>query len=385
MKRNQIPLIASVLLLAGCAVPPPVVESGAPSLTAPATSDVVKRQDLVGYSFFDGKLEIPQSAQATAFSPYATPVISVSTGVGKHVERGESIVLLTIPGSDAATTTAKADVNAAQANLSALRGAGSDPVREAQAAYDVAQRAEKEARSTVANGGQADIEFTVQVRKDAAAALKLAKQEMQDSLQPSKDAVAQAAFNLKSAKEDAAKGIVRAPISGTVVSLEAKPGMDANAKQTLATIINFGAVRVQGMVPAELKDLVIKGSRVIVAMNGTSADPIDGQVSDVTVAPPTKGQAGAGYLAVITLLKPGSWSNTSISVKRIGIKTGTAKNALVVPVGAINTVEGKTMVSVKNGDSWTDTVVEVGLSDGALAEIKSGIKEGDTVKIRKSA
>lgn len=367
--------------LGGCTAPL-VSSNGGGQTVAQMTTDVVKRQDLTGYSFFDGKLVIPDAAQATAYSPYDTPVLSVMTGEGKHVGRGEPIIKLIIPGADAAAAAAKADVSSAQANYSAQKGGESEPVRDAKRMLDEARAIEKSARETIANGGQADLEGATIARQNAEAELTKAQSELRQTLEPTRQAVNQAASNLVDARADAAKGIVRAPISGTVVTFAAQAGMSATAKQPLATIINFDAVRVQGFVPAELKDLVLKDTRVIIAMNGVNSAPLDGSVIEIKIAPPSEGQQGSGYLAVIGLLKPSAMAQHGLSVKRIGVKAGTVKDVLVVPVGAIFMKEGKAMVSIKSGDHWVDTLVETGMSDGALTEIKSGLTEGAVVRVQ---
>lgn len=379
MTPKLIPWLALVLVLSGCQRVPIEAESGAKT-TPEFTTDVVKRQDLTGYSFFDGKMVIPANAQATAYSPYETPVLSVSTGVGKHVDRGDAIVMLTIPGADAATSAAKADVNSAKEDYSNQKGDNSAPVREAESILTEARATEKAARDTIANGGEADLESATQARVAAEAGLNQAQQDLRRALESNKKAVDQASTNLADAKADAAKGIVRAPISGTIVTLEAKPGLNARAQQELATIVNFENVRVQGMVPAELKDLVVKNASVIIALTGASSEPLDGIVLDVNVAPPSEGQEGTGYVALIQFLNPRSIAQPSIAVKRIGVKTGTVENVLVVPANAVFMKDGKSFVNVKSGTGWVETNVEVGVTDGALVEIKSGLTEGATVR-----
>jgi multidrug resistance efflux pump len=379
MKIKHVGLIGLVLATGCGATQTPVAteQSSAP----PSTTDVVKRQDLVGYSFFDAKLVIPPSAQAMAYSPYATSVVSVMTGEGKKVERGDPIIKLNIPGADAEAASAKSQVDSARTELAGEAKQDSGPVQDAQKVLDDARAAEKAAKDTVAAGGQADVDGATQARKDAEANLKQARQSLNQKLEPSKEEVQSAKVVLDTAREDAAKGLVRAPISGTVVTLKATPGMFAHSSDPLATIINFNAVRIQGIVPPELKDLVTKDAKVIVSFNGQNSDPMDGEVLDVTVAPPAAGQKSSGYLAVIRLLETKALAQPIPAVKRVGIKTGTAKDVLVVPVAAVVARNGKSFVSVKSGDSWKETPVETGISDGALTAIKSGLNEGDTIRI----
>ncbi|MEQ1822721.1 MAG: HlyD family efflux transporter periplasmic adaptor subunit [Fimbriimonadaceae bacterium] len=381
MTKRTAPLIAIALLVSGCNMAGSLNPAGAP---VKVTSDAVKRQDLTGYNFFDGKLVIPDSAQGTAFSPYDTPIVSVSAGLGKKVDRGQQIVKLEIPGAEAAATMAKQDVKTAQANLDMQRSDNSASVIEAKGLLAEAQLAEKDAKDTFANGGDADVAWFTQNRIEAEVVLAQAQQDLKVALQMPRSAVIAASGNLAEARADAAKGIVRAPISGTVVSLQAKPGMAAVSNQQLVSIVNFDKVRVQAIVPAEFKDLVTKGTRVIVAMRGANSNPLDGIVLDVGIAPPVEGQTSPGYLAVIQFTDLSQMIQPSVLVKRVGVKAGTVKNAIVVPVGALFTRSGKRMVSVKNGEKWVQTQVETGISDGALTEIKSGLSEGAVVRVTTS-
>ena len=376
MRQESFLYVALAVAVAGCGS----ASSDKVGAEAPAfTTDVVKRQDLVGYAFFSGKLVIPDSAQAVVNSPYDAPVMSVMTGVGKHVLRGQEMLMLVVPGTVAATTAAKSDVASAAGSLAAQRGVGSPEVREARLVLVAAESAEKAAKEA---GVQEDIDATTAARKEAATALDRAKADFKRTLIPANQAISAASSTLADAKADAAKGIVRAPIAGTVVSFTAKSGMAATASSQLATIIDYRAVRVQGMVPAEFKDLVVKRSPVIIAMEGANSDPLDGTVVDVTVMPPKNGQFSSGYLAEIMIKNPGAKVLPNMMVKRIGVKVGAMKQALVVPVGAVTTKDGVSTVQRRSGETWMATTITTGMSDGALVVVKSGLKAGDEVRVR---
>src|ERR1700722_16731017 len=114
-----------------------VVTNSSPSessavVTAQPTTATAKRQDLVGYDFFNGKMVIPDTAQANASSPYDTPVEAVPVTLGKIVEKGQTLVKLTIPGADEATTQAKADLSSAKSTLSTQKSDASGPVDQAK-------------------------------------------------------------------------------------------------------------------------------------------------------------------------------------------------------------------------------------------------------------
>ena len=158
--------------------------------------------------------------------------------------------------------------------------------------------------------------------------------------------------------------------------------MQASPKQALATIVDLRALRIHGVVPPEHKDLVQKGTKVLIALDALDTDPFEGEVTEVSILPPSEGQKSAGYLAVV------DFSNTKGNVlpdtviKRLGVRTGKAEDVLVVPVAAVTkNSDGKTVVNVQKDGNWVPTIVEIGISDGALIEIKSGLNEKDVVQV----
>ncbi len=373
-----LPLFGLTVLVVGCSPKPESQPSAAQTVP---TTGVVKRQDLTGYRFFNGKLVIPSTAQATVFSPYDTPVVSVTTSVGKYVEHGEPIITLNIPGADDAKSQAKTNSTMAKAALTDQKELSSGPVKVAQQALKDAQAAEKAAQDTVSSGGSADVAAATQARTDAEAALRDAKLQLQQTLEPAKQAATASAAQLQEVKADAAKGIVRAPISGTITTLAAQIGMEAKSKQDLATIIDFGSSRVEATVPPELKDVIVKDARVIIAMSGPSSEPMAGRVVSVKVLPPSAGDQKPDFIAIIEFTKPRSMSQPSTTVRRVGIKTGEVKNAFVVPVEAVISLDGKSIVKIQKGTEWVSTPVVTGLSDGTFVQIKSGVSGGDIVEV----
>jgi HlyD family secretion protein len=77
------------------------------------------------------------------------------------------------------------------------------------------------------------------------------------------------------------------------------------------------------------------------------------------------------------LLKPEMTANVEIIAQR-------EEDTLLVPVAAVARREGKRVVSVQKPDGSTEErEVEIGISDGVQIAIKTGLKEGETVVIRK--
>ncbi|MCX5971780.1 MAG: hypothetical protein NTV14_09830 [Coprothermobacterota bacterium] len=61
--------------------------------------------------------------------------------------------------------------------------------------------------------------------------------------------------------------------------------------------------------------------------------------------------------------------------------TAQAKNVLVVPRSAIQTVGNRNLVMVQTPSGTKTTVVQLGIQDVNMAEVKSGLKENDQVAV----
>ena len=382
MRQTKVfwPAITATLILAGCT--PPAGSATNPSVkTAPTTAEVV-RQDLVGYTFFDGKVFTPPGVSANVYAPYNLPISEVLTTVGKRVNRGETIIKLSMPNADVAVSQAEANLQSAEAAYAAVRSQVSGPIREAEAALAQARAEERAARLDAQNGGSADVVAAEENRIAAEANLQSARAAASGIGLPERQAVEAANEYLKDARAGAKLGNVRSPIAGTVITLTAKPGVQATPKQALATVVDLRALRIHGVVPPEHKELVVKGSKVLVALDAMDSDPFEGQVTEVSVLPPSEGQKSAGYLAVIDFSNAEGSVLPDTTIKRLGIRTGKAVDVLVVPVAAVTkNAEGQSVVNVQKNGEWVATVVETGLSDGALIEIKSGLNEKDVVQV----
>lgn len=380
--HSTIIALAALVSFTGCKAPTTNSTTSSGTIQSEPTTANVVRKDLEGYVFFDGKVFTPNGVSATVNSPYDIAVSEVLTSVGKRVNRGETIIKLSIPSVTGAVAQAEANVAAAQSAYAAAKSANDPAVREAAQLLAQAQTEERAARADVQNGGSADLQGATDARIAAERALREAQGQLNMAVLAEKQSLDAANEYLKDARAGAKLANVRAPISGTVMTLEAKPGMQAKAKEVLAMITDLQALRIQGVVPPEHADLVKRGVNLLIAIDGPNSDPLEGEVSEVSVLPPSEGQKSAGYLAVVRfdnrkgLVQPGT------AIKRLGVRTGKVENALVVPIGAISKDSaGKAVVFVRRGSDWSSTNVEVGISDGALTEIKTGLAEGDVVRV----
>jgi cobalt-zinc-cadmium efflux system membrane fusion protein len=76
-------------------------------------------------------------------------------------------------------------------------------------------------------------------------------------------------------------------------------------------------------------------------------------------------------------LRPGQF----VTAKLLADSAHGAPESLAVPRGAVQTVEGKSLVFRKKADGYEAVSVEVGASSADLIEIRTGLAENDEVVV----
>lgn len=64
---------------------------------------------------------------------------------------------------------------------------------------------------------------------------------------------------------------------------------------------------------------------------------------------------------------------------KVGLETARAEDVLTLPVEAVTGVTGSGVVTRVEGDARSPVTVELGISDGHLVEVRSGLDEEDVV------
>jgi membrane fusion protein (multidrug efflux system) len=163
---------------------------------------------------------------------------------------------------------------------------------------------------------------------------------------------------------------ITAPLSGTVLRMDAKVGQHVDASTQLAEVVDLSRLVVTAGVPAREIGGVTVGQRVLLGVGdsvpegtvrilGKDIDPADGTYR-VQVSVPR----GSGF-------KPGQFTE-------VHIVAGEHPNVLVVPEESVITRPDEgTWIVVVEGDKAVHHPVTVGLRDRGLAEISGeGITEG---------
>jgi RND family efflux transporter MFP subunit len=372
-------------------------------------SGIVTRRTIVPTVSLAGDVTVPPDKIAYVMPPFTAPVKAVHATLGKNVRKGELIAELTAPALDQQIRDAEAALKTAEASYqSALTSAGGD-VRTAKANLDAARAREKAARAsmkaasapteitispegvttttpapaTTTAPANADLAAAQRDRIAAEADLAEAISQRDASVAPFRQAVESARANYLRAKSGARLDDVRSPIEGTITQLNATTGQNVgeDGKTPIAVVVNLDALELQANIGPEAVEEVKAGREGTLLVTEVPGEEFNARVHSIVTVPTKDGKTA--YRAIVHILNEGGAVKPGMK-GAVAIHLDERRDVLAVPVGAVRyDKEGRPIVSVLQGEKWMDRVVEIGLSDGTYREIRSGVREGETVKVYK--
>lgn len=203
-------------------------------------------------------------------------------------------------------------------------------------------------------------------------------------------AVASAQSALAQAEDALENATLRAPFTGQVSAVGYsvgdvagsggnQPAADSSSSSTGVTVITPHKLLVTANVSASDVSTLKTGMQAEITPTG-GGDPVYGTVTEIGTIASASDSGAAQFPVTISVtgtptgLYPGSSASVAITVKQ-------ATDVLAVPTQALHTEDGSTYVYVVSGGKRTRTTVTVGTTYGAQTEVKSGLKEGDTVEV----
>ena len=172
---------------------------------------------------------------------------------------------------------------------------------------------------------------------------------------------------------------VAAPITGTVLARNASVGQSAGEGAVLYEIADLSTLWVDLHVFGRDAEHLAAGSPVTISRLG------DGATADTRIDRVLPGTATASQstIARATLDNAdGQWRPGSAVRAMVTVSTQPA--ALVVPLSALQQMDGRDVVFVREGDRYEKRVVTLGRRDARQVEIVEGIAVGEDVVIAQS-
>lgn len=202
--------------------------------------------------------------------------------------------------------------------------------------------------------------------------------------------------NVKTAETNLGYATITAPINGVVLSKEVEEGQTVASSMTTPTLFIIAQDLTDMRVIADVDEADIggveEGQRVVFTVDAFPDDSFEGEVTQVRQEATTESNV-VTYEVVISApnpdlkLKPGLTANVNIyTIERNNVLAVPAKalkftpNQNILQKGeTIEDAEATNKVWVKEGTVLKAYPVEIGLTNGTLTEIISGIEEGTKV------
>lgn len=395
-RRRNVKIVVgacAAVVIAAAIIVPRVLTPADAGKQMPATAEVT-RGDLTS------SMSVTGAAQP-ASSVYVTPEVSgivqdLRVSEGDTVGKGDVLFSLKNDSLDRAVADAQRQVSDAQAQVNtAQRGVDS-----ANAAYKKALDAWNSAPDAETQAGLADPD-----------SLYGDVQTANDGLNSARSALDSASQALADAKAQAAKRMVTAPASGSVVAVNARNGAaygDATGGSTTSDGTGQGgqgtgagwAVQIADLsrmrVATQVNEVDISGVAVgqaaSVAFSAIPGLECDAKVEKIATVASSDGSMGGDGVVTYEVdlvidqpderIKPGMTANATI-------QTQSVSDVLMVPIAALNDYDesaGTASVTVVTLDgegnvkTSRDVDVKVGEKNGSDAVV-TGVKEGETVKL----
>jgi|GEM_PF-1492450 len=294
------------------------------------------------------------------------------------------------PGQD--PTEAQKALQAAQKNLNAARAARSETLRQARQKVTDAQQELALAQQELerARSGEIDNLATERLNHEKALASYAQTQKRLEQLQqgPDTDALerAQTAYDAAAAKAESVQANIndstlRAPISGVVFQIYVQSDAWIKAGDPILYMADTSSLYIDAQVSeVDVVNLNVD-QQVRVSLEAYPGKFIMGTVTSVDA----RGQSSNGmvyYQARVVLEEHPTQQVMPGMMATIRVLVGEKEDVLTVPIAALHYNRGEMAVTVQQADgTWQEQPVQVGLNDGIVAEVISGLEEGQTIRI----
>ena len=281
-----------------------------------------------------GRVVFAPGAEAAVDAPLGGAVVRVHVGLGDRVAAGSP--LITVRSPDGAASRADADA--------------------AGATVEAARAAERRDRTLFEQGwvSQARLDVTAAETRRAEAQHRAARARVGAFGAPGSDGLT----------------VVRSPIAGVVTRLSAAPGQVLHEEALqVAAIANPGRVELMFEAPPAAAAILKVGDTLDSTIAGSRV------VSGVVIAIAPANANGV----VIVRAHPSGETPPAGSVVSARVSTGVGTGTPVVPLDAVQTIEGTPSVFVQEGGGFRARPVVTGRTSDGRIEIVSGLTGSERI------
>ena len=339
----------------------------APSESTEPSTTAVTRGSIEETVLASGVIEA--SSLVSVGAEVSGRIQSLGVQLGDEVKAGDLIAQIDSLNQENAVKAAEA----ALANIEAQREMQEASLAQARVALE---RAEKLNPSKIIS--DADYQSAQLAVKTGEAELKAIEAQIQ-----------QAELNVESAKLDLDRTKIVAPMDGTVVLVAVEVGQSVNASNSSPTVVKIANLD-KMVVKAEISEAdvprVAPGQRVYFTILGDPDTKIDATLRAIEPAPEsiaddsTSSSTAIYYNGLFDVDNPGHTLRISMTAQ-VTVVLDSATDVLTIPSALLTRQgpDGSYIVEVWNAATGQaePRKVEIGLNNKVVAEVKSGLSEGD--------
>ncbi|HEY6243595.1 MAG TPA: efflux RND transporter periplasmic adaptor subunit [Pyrinomonadaceae bacterium] len=354
------------------------------------TTAAAIRRDLPAFVEATGSLA---GDEQTDVAPQtAGKVVEVGVDIGSAVRRGQMLVKLDdtelklrVNQAQAQNEQAKAAVRQAEEKIGLRSGQSFEPTRVAEVAaakvaYDLAEKNLKRAEKLIESGDVSRSFYDQQraqrdqLKEQYDSAVAQARQNYA-AVEVARTNVANAEAQLALARKSLSYAVIPAPIDGFVSERTADLGEYVSPTQKVATIVRTNPLRVRIDIPEQAIPEVHVGQSVSATTSAWPDKSFSGHIARIAPSVTTNSRTLTVEAEIDNAsgaLKPGQFATVRILQPR-------PVPAVLVPAKAVMTDAGVSRVFVIKDGHAEQRLVQLGVTEGDLIQLKSGVTADEKV------
>jgi macrolide-specific efflux system membrane fusion protein len=297
------------------------------------------------------------SKNSDIYPAFEATVKQIICKAGSYVKKGQLLVLLDSPTMAESLADALDSVNQAQINLATAKR----DLSNTKALFDV--------QGATLNQVQ-DAQDKVDTYQQQ---LNSAKIKLDNLMQRPDDAN----FIAPNHREI----LIKAPFDGTVAWVNVVAGARVTTSNSILSITANNAIEIEAKVDESEIQGIQSGQKALITTSDPNEPELQGVVSEVGTIGTT--ESGVVNFPVRIRVPGGDGVLRSGMSVDVTVVIQDRPNVMAIPVSAVVTRRGKSMVAVKQADGVRYVRVETGVRVDTNIEILSGLNPGDTIAIEK--
>jgi len=204
------------------------------------------------------------------------------------------------------------------------------------------------------------------------------------SIELQQKSIEQSQLSLQKLLDQQAEAVLKAPIAGTVSVVNAVVGNSLSTSGAAVVLVGADSLEIVASVPEVSVAELRAGMTAIVTCDALSGQDIPATLTSLSPFA-TSSQGVVNYQANFTTTGTTAKQLRQGMTVEVAVITAQAENVLVIPRSAIQTVGNRNLVMVQTPSGAMTTMIQLGIQDVDMAEVKSGLKENDRIAATFSA